>query len=111
MPAHGSTASVVIMSDYGAATRRIRIADDVAVVDSGDTVAVLALNAEHPVPLSLSGSGLDIWHTIDGSKTIDEIVDTIALHYGALPSEVRDDVVVFVGALAERGVVTAVSSG
>lgn len=78
--------------------------DDVAWVRSGPVTRVLVGAAEHV----LNPTAAAIWHGLDGSVTVDELVTELVEESGAPEAVVAYDVRVTVARFAALGLVTAV---
>ena len=79
-----------------------RIGPEVAWTDGGERVAILDLDRLDQPPFVLTESSAVIWRSIDGTATDDEIVTQVAAAYEVNPDEIREQVLAFLGDLAER---------
>ena len=79
-----------------------RIGPEVAWTDGGERVAILDLDRLDQPPFVLTESSAVIWLSIDGTATHDEIVTQVAAAYEVNPDEIREQVLAFLGDLAER---------
>jgi len=87
----------------GAGVAVWRHTEDVAVVDSGDRVAVLDLASLAVPPRILEGSAAAIWRAVDGERTALQVVESVAKSFGAETAEIKADVVTFLASLASAG--------
>ncbi len=71
--------------------------------ESGEE-AVLILPAQGKVKV-LNATGTFIWEKLDGTRTLEEIAQALSQVYDVPPTEALQDVLAFVAALAERGLV------
>lgn len=82
-----------------------RIGPEVAWVD-GDgeaaRVAVLDLDRLGQPPVVLTDSSAVIWLCIDGASTDEALVTRVAAEYEVNPDAIREQVLAFLGDLAER---------
>lgn len=76
---------------------------DVAVVDSGDRIAVLDLASLADPPRILEGSAAAIWRAVDGGRAAPEVVESVAESFGVETAEIEADVVTFLLSLASAG--------
>ena len=80
-----------------------RIGPEVAWVDGeADRVAVLDLDRLDQQPVVLTDSSAVIWLCIDGASTDQELVTRVAAEYEVNPDAIREQVLAFLGDLAER---------
>ena len=79
-----------------------RIKPEVAWTDQDDRIAVLDLDRLSEPPVIFTDSGGDIWRAIDGERNEDSIVSFVAQQYDVTPTEIRQQVLVFLADLAER---------
>jgi hypothetical protein len=83
--------------------RRVTFCKDVVVqVIGGDA---LVLNLRDETVFSLNSTGARIAGLIAAGMALDKVVDTLALEYGAEPSELAEDVVALVDVLLSKGLV------
>jgi hypothetical protein len=81
-------------------------AADLAVVDSGDRVAVLDLSeVEAAVPLVMEGPAAAVWRALDRPRTTTEVCVRVAADFGLPATEVRADVDSFLSLLGAKGLV------
>jgi pyrroloquinoline quinone biosynthesis protein D len=78
-----------------------RVRTDVAFVNTGRSLVVLALSTAMPVPLSLEGTAAAIWNTIDGQRDTRDIATAVADAYDANPRVVLTEVTDFLRQLEE----------
>lgn len=81
-----------------------RRSPDVAVVDRGARVVVLAL--EDPAtarPLVMEGPAAAIWHALDEPATTAQVAERVAADFGLPATEVEADVATFIVELRRRG--------
>jgi len=69
----------------------------------GQATVVLPDRAEVNV---LNEIGSFVWERIDGSRTIGQIVEAVLEEYDVKPEGARGDILAFIGALNEHGMVT-----
>jgi Coenzyme PQQ synthesis protein D (PqqD) len=62
---------------------------------------VLAPGAEEP--LTVTGSGQDVWDLLDRPQSTEELVSALSSRFTADPATIRDDVVALVERLAAAG--------
>jgi hypothetical protein len=82
-----------------------RIGPEVAWVDGdgeADRVAVLDLDRLDQPPFVLTDSSAVTWLCIDGTATDDELVTRVAAEYEVNPDAIREQVLAFLGDLAQR---------
>ena len=80
-----------------------RVGPEVAWVDDeGDRVAVLDLDRLDQQPVVLTESSAVIWLCIDGTSTDEDLVTRVAAEYEVNPDAIREQVLAFLGDLAER---------
>ena len=80
-----------------------RIGPEVAWVDGeADRVTVLDLDQLDQQPVVLTDSSAVIWLCIDGTSTDEEIVARVAAEYEVNPDAIREQVLAFLGDLAQR---------
>ena len=84
-------------------TNRIAAHPDVILQESGDE-AVLILPARGQVKV-LNDTGAFIWKNLNGKHTLEEIAQALSRAYAVQSEDALRDVLAFVGALAERGLV------
>jgi len=60
---------------------------------------------EGGVPVVLVGTGVEIWHLIDGRRSVVDVAATLAGRYGAPVDAVSHDVEDLLGRLDEAGIV------
>ena len=75
------------------------------IVSSALDEALLFMNISSGHYLMLEGSGRDIWDLIDGERRVDDIVDEIGRTYDVEAETCRRDVLAFMHALSENGMV------
>jgi hypothetical protein len=79
---------------------------DLAVVDHGDRVVVLALSQPATArPLVMEGPAAAIWHALDEPGTTAQVAARVAADFGFPAAEVRRDVETFLALLAARSLV------
>ena len=77
----------------------------IAWVGEPERVVVLHLDRLDELPLVLTGSGAAIWHAVDGSGDVDEVIRTVAGEFGLPTETVEPDVRAFLEDLAARGLI------
>ena len=88
---------------------RLRYADDVAWVSSGERVVVVRLVDPAADPLVLADSAAVIWSVVGDGSTVEEVVTSVALSYEVEVDVVRDAVEAFLRDAAERGLLRPTS--
>lgn len=79
---------------------------DVAVVDHGSRVVVLALTDPAAArPLVLQGPAAAVWHALDEPRTTADVVSHVTADVGIPAAEVEHDVATFLSELAARGLI------
>ena len=77
--------------------------DDVAWTPGNDRVVVLDLRRPNePGPMALEGTAGTIWQSIDGVRTVEQVVAAVAESYGLEAHQVERDVAAFVDELVGR---------
>jgi hypothetical protein len=66
-----------------------------------DAVVLLPVDAEEP--MTIAGTGVDVWELLDSWRTIDGIAELLADRYDAEPERVAGDVSALVRQLREGG--------
>ena len=87
-------------------TAQFSIASDIRAVLNGDGGVLLNLN--RGVCYSLNGVGAQVWSLLAGSRQglqPDAIVDQLAQRFSVPRQRLAEDVVTFLGALADKGLV------
>lgn len=81
------------------------VSPDVAHVHSadGDRVAVLHLRQE--VPVILVGTAAAVWNGLDGTRTEAELIECLALDYGADATAIAGDVLGLIRSLSSAGMI------
>jgi Coenzyme PQQ synthesis protein D (PqqD) len=80
---------------------------DAAWVDSGQRVMALDVGRAGARPRSLEGVAAVIWRALDAPRSIDALVDQLAVDFdGADPEEMRGDVARFLSDLGAAHLVT-----
>jgi hypothetical protein len=64
-----------------------------------DAVVLLPVDAEHPI--TIAGTGVDVWELLETWRTIAGIAELLADRYAAEPERVAGDVAVLVGQLRD----------
>ncbi len=85
------------------------IAPHVAHTGDSNRIALIDLNDLAAKPRILAGSAAAIWCALVDSAGEENVVSTIATEYGIEPSQVRPEVVEFLGSLQQLGVVDRLS--
>jgi len=67
--------------------------------------AVLVLPTKGQVKV-LNAVGARIWSSIDGTRTVGEIINIIHTEYAVNAQEAREDTCIFLGQLADRDIIT-----
>ncbi len=76
-------------------------------VRRGDFGVVL-LASRSPEPVTLAGTGVEVWDAFDaGPRTVDDVVTELADRFGAPTTTVRPDVVALVDELGRAGLLEA----
>ena len=81
------------------------IGEEVAWVDEADRVALLDLERLDRPPVVLTDTSAVIWLCVDGRSTDEEIVTQVAAAYEVNPDEIREQVLAFLGDLAQRDLI------
>jgi hypothetical protein len=66
-----------------------------------DAVVVLPIDAEDPI--TVAGTGVDVWELLDTWRTVEGIAELLAPRYDADPDVVAGDVAVLVEQLRDGG--------
>jgi hypothetical protein len=82
-----------------------RVHQHVAVVDTGDRVTVLRIDAKPPIPLTLNGSAHRVWAAIDGARDDEAVIGRVAEEFDVEVDVVRAQVQTFLAELEELGMV------
>ncbi|UCF68259.1 MAG: PqqD family protein [Acidobacteriota bacterium] len=61
--------------------------------------------------LGLNESGTLVWNLLDGRRSIGQLVDALAAHFGLPAREIDTDVLEFVRSLADRDLLVSVEGG
>jgi hypothetical protein len=85
----------------------LRHSSRVAWVSEEDRVVALPLDRLEELPVVLSGSSAAIWHAVDGSCGIEDVVAAVADEFDLPPETVDADVRAFLDDLETRGLVTS----
>ena len=88
-----SEVDLVLRKSPGAAYR---------VYDGQATIVLPERSAVHV----LNAIGTEVWNRIDGSRTVAQIVEEVVDEYDVPPEQARRDVLAFVAALQEHGMVS-----
>lgn len=84
----------------------VRRSSELAVVDSGDRVAVLNLERLAQPPAVMEGTGAAVWQAIGDGGTLAEVTARVAATYEVPPAAIEADVAAFVESLLELGLVS-----
>lgn len=83
----------------------------IAWVGDSDRVVLLDPRAATPEPVSLEGSAATIWVGIDGVRSVEELLEKIALDFGVSAESVRGEIAQFVSELHARHLLTYPTTG
>jgi hypothetical protein len=78
------------------------VGPEVAWTDGDGRVAVLDLDRLDQPPVVLTDSSAVIWLCIDGAAADEELVTRVAAEYEVNPDAIREQVLAFLGDLAQR---------
>jgi hypothetical protein len=73
--------------------------------------AVVLLPSETDVPITIAGTGVDVWELLDTWRTVESIAGLLAARYQATPEQVVPDVAQLVGQLQERRALDMAAGG
>lgn len=74
-----------------------------------DAVIVLPVDADDP--MTVAGTGVDVWELLDTWRTVDGIGELLAARYDADPAVVGGDVAVLIGKLRDGGALEVAAEG
>jgi Coenzyme PQQ synthesis protein D (PqqD) len=64
---------------------------------------VILLGASSAVPVTLAGTGIDVWDALDRPRNVEEVVTDVSNRFGVSTETVRSDVLALVDALGSAG--------
>jgi len=89
---------------------KYRRSEDVVFKEAAGEVIIVpahrGVSAGEDVLFSLTDSGKLIWSLLDGTRTVEQVIDQVLAHYEAPQDDVKHDVVAFLEELAVRGLIT-----
>jgi Coenzyme PQQ synthesis protein D (PqqD) len=74
-----------------------------------DAVVVLPIDAEDPI--TVAGTGVDVWDLLDTWRTVEGIAELLAPRYDTAPDVIAGDVAVLVGRLHDGGALDLAAHG
>jgi hypothetical protein len=74
-----------------------------------DAVVLLGVDADDPV--TIAGTGVDVWDLLETWRTVDGIAEILAERYDAEPERVAGDVSVLLRRLEDGGALEATGEG
>lgn len=89
---------------------KYRHADDLVNKEVDEEIFIVladrGISAEESVLFTLTDSGRLIWQLLDGTNSVQQVIEQVLQHYDAAEGEVTQDVVAFLEELAVRGMIT-----
>ena len=90
---------------------KYRHSDSVVFREVGEEVMIVTessgVSVEEEALLTLSGTGALIWNLLDGTNTVQQIIEHVMEHYDVPEEQVRMDTVAFLQELAVRKMIAA----
>ena len=89
---------------------KYQLADDVVYKVSDEEIFIVIPNrgvsAEADVLFTLTGVGRLIWQLLDGTNSVQQVIEQVLRNYDAPEDEIRMDVFEFLEELAARGMIS-----
>jgi hypothetical protein len=74
-----------------------------------DAVVLFPGRAEHPI--TVAGTGVDVWELLDTWRTVDALAELLALRYDAEAPVVEADITALIGKLSDAGALEWAADG